>query len=290
MLAAFAGIAALLVATGAGAFYGSVYAPEKRHYQSVGPNSGQTYPAESPRNGLADVRGIDALAESLIAKPKPRNNDEREQRELAAQESMAVFAYWMFWAVVIQTLLAGGALLAILKDLKQSRESNERALRAYLYFGPIELSSFASRETSDGRRFEVNTAVKNGGQTPAYECVHMGNIVAFTPDEAEAHFGNQREPPRIGMPTPYVVPNGGEVNAAFYSSSDVSESDLIRLRDGLKRLYAYGIVVYHDIFGFERRTRFCFQLESALPQEPPNGGVLTANVLWSLAPFHNDAD
>ena len=136
ILAAFAGLAALFIALFTGAYYGSVYAPEKRHYQSVGPNSGQAYPADSPRNGLADVAGIDRFTESLIAKPQPRSTDEREQRDLAAQESMAVFGYWVFWAMIGQTALAAGALIALVKDLRQNRRSAEAQLRAYISVEP----------------------------------------------------------------------------------------------------------------------------------------------------------
>src|SRR5690606_41805844 len=136
ILAAFAGLAALFIALFTGAYYGSLYAPEKRHYQSVGPNSGQAYPADSPRNGLADVAGIDRLTESLIAKPQPRNTDEREQRDLAAQEAMAVFGYWVFWAMLLQTALAAGALIALVKDLRQNRRSAEAQLRAYISVEP----------------------------------------------------------------------------------------------------------------------------------------------------------
>ncbi|MFL0669892.1 MAG: hypothetical protein ACJLS3_00225 [Erythrobacter sp.] len=289
VLAKFAAIAALAVATGVGAFYGSLYVIRKPHYGSVANNSGQTYPNNSPRNGLADVSGIDSIAEGIISQPQPRNSDEREQRDLAAQEAVAVFGYWMFWAVVIQTLLAGGALLAILKDLKQSRESNERALRAYLSFGPIELNVFDSYDLPGGKSFEANTTVKNGGQTPAYQCVHMGNIAAFTPREAVTQFWNKVEPARIGDPVPYVVHNGGEANAAFFSSSDISADDVQKVRDGEKTIHCFGTVIYRDTFGKERRTRFCFELVTPLPESGERPSTIKTELLWSLSRFHNDA-
>lgn len=290
LLAALAGIAALAVATGAGAFYGSIYAPEKRHHQSVGTNGGQEYPSDSPRNGLADVSGIDPLAESIIAKPQPRNTDEREQRDLAAQESTAIFAYWMFWAVVLQTLLAAGALFALVKDLRQNRESNERSLRAYLSFSDMNLSVFDTKKGGGTKRMEVETKIINGGQTPAYKCIHLGNIVALTQKGAEANFSRSDAAPILGQAKPYVVHNGRDTNAAFFSHEDISESDIQAVTDGKKAIFIYGMVVYEDCFGAQRKTRFCYELVSPLlPAKPDPSGVTETQLKWDMAPFHNDA-
>ena len=175
IISALAGLAALVTSAGFGAFYGSVYAPTNEPYHSITANGGQTYPSDSPRNGLADVAGINSVVQSAIAKPQPRNTYEREQRDLAAQESMAVFAYWMFVAVVFQSLFALGALFALLKDLRQNRDSAQQQLRAYVAF-KLRPDTRIEPETP----IFVSLDVMNYGQTPARN-VEFQYATAYNP-------------------------------------------------------------------------------------------------------------
>jgi hypothetical protein len=287
ILAAFAGIAALAVATGAGAFYGSVYAPEKRYYQSVGPNSGQSYPKDSPRNGLADASGIDTIAESLVANPQPRNTNEREQRELAAQESMAVFSYWMFWAMMLQTFFAAGALFALIQDLRQNRRSAEAQLRAYVSADIAGLSW-----NFEKGRITANFILKNGGQTPAYKSRHAGGVFIRTDEEARSALIDDKQSFN-GTPIPTTIQIGGKVYSDVWSSDAIAEDDFLEITEGEKKLYAWCIIFYEDTFGTERVTRVCYYTDDfRLPSKAQRellGGGLHFNGLWRTAPFYNDS-
>lgn len=238
------------MAIGVGAFFGSIYAPEKRHYQSVGSNSGQAYPADGPRNGLADVGGIDRLTESIIAKPQPRNTDEREQRDLAAQESMAVFAYWMFWGILLQTLLAGGALIALVKDLRQNRKSAEAQLRAYLVVDPGGINEFESGFA----RVPLN--VTNVGQTPAF------NLTIFS------NFGLSRHPLSETTESMAIPLIGGASDGSIGPSRnqwvfaklrrEFVKEHLMAINSRDMAIIHMGYVTYDDIFGKTRTTSFAY--------------------------------
>lgn len=272
ILAALAGIAAIFCAAGFGAYYGSIYAPEKRHYQSIGPNSGQTYPSDSPRNGLADVSGIDSLTQSLVAKPQPRDSNDRQDRDLAAQESMAVFSYWMFGAMVLQTLLAGGALVALLTDLKQNRVSAEQQLRAYLV-----LHEFVWR-TDKGDYF-MQIEWVNKGQTPAYKADAIATWIDLDhpiPDDFD--FALWKDPDEFGSS---MV---GPEQPIFATCSEQLTPELIGLAaDGKRHIYLWGRATYYDAFG---NSRFSECAVKVYAKRLENNIVIR----WKALDRHNDAN
>lgn len=239
----------LLCAAGFGAFYGAVYAPEKRHYQSVGSNSGQTYPPDSPRNGLADVAGIDGAVESLIAKPQPRNTDEREHRDLAAQESMAVFAYWMFWAMILQTALAGGALIALVKDLRQNRESAELQLRAYVALKPKKGTIIES-----GPNVQIFLSAINYGQTPARN-VEFQFATAVNP--ADWIWSDKSGGERNFNASIVLHPSVPSV-VCIDPEATLSPDQVDKIYTGELAFFARGILHYDDVFGATHTTQVTF--------------------------------
>lgn len=275
---------AVFTALGTGAFYGSLYSPDKRHYQSVGPNSGQSYPNDSPRNGLADVSGIDSVVESAIAKPQPRNTDEREQRDLAAQESMAVFAYWMFGAMMLQTALAGGALVALVKDLRQNRRSAELQLRAYVSATPSQLESYEV-----GTHPVVHLDFRNGGSSPAYGVYHYGDVAVLSlPLETDPTIN--RTPPNQ-TPAPFSLFSTDTRMGKIAASKKITSEQIEAIQQGEKGLFAYGDVIYYDTFGVRRETEFCAYLSG---QNFHDARVRSRNnpgenipIQWMIAPFHN---
>ena len=239
----------ICIALFAGAFFGSIYAPEKRHYQSIGPNSGQAYPAESPRNGPADLSGIDSFVESLIAKPQPRNTNEREQRDLAAQESMAVFAYWMFWAMILQTLLAGGALIALVKDLRQNRRSAETQLRAYLA-----AETDGVRESNKFGYWALAINISNKGQTPAHNVVVFSKFAVGDPSE----FDPSENPILAGPATDISIFPDSSHHVYTYIAEDFLEPHEVDIRDKNIALIHYGWIAYRDVFDNWWETHFAF--------------------------------
>ena len=103
--------------------------------------------------------------------------------ELCAQwkaaDAAADSAKWAFWtliAMLIQTLVATFAFIAIVFDLRQNRFSAERQLRAYVEFDGIDASWQVDENINSILR------LKNSGQTPAYNLYVSARIWAENAD------------------------------------------------------------------------------------------------------------
>ena len=202
---------------------------------------------------------------------------------------MAFWAKVMFWAIIAQTILAMGALIALILDLRQNRKSAEAQLRAYLSFKDFELDVLET-ESKDSWNLRLQTQLRNSGPTPAYDCIHMGNLVAFSEEQAVAYFENSKNAPRIGRRTPYAVHSGLDTGAAFESHEPMNRKAADEIGNGEKRLYAFGEAEYRDTFGVIRYTRFCLILRGDLfPKHRTPGGKTVTEIIWETAPFHNDA-
>lgn len=290
-LAALGAISALaIVALGAGSYFGALHAPHYG-YQTTHPayrgspqEQGQIHQIDRDRAGLP------YFAERIASGSDAKDRKEREDRDLAAQESMSVWAFWLLVISAVGTVAAIIGTFLLVWTLHETRQASRRELRAYLSFGDLGLSVFKSREVEGGVHLELDTSVQNGGATPAYDCVHLGNVLAFTEEEASRYFSRWNKAPRMGKPIPYTVHNGRDVPASIYASEDLTPAQMKAIQTGEKDLYAFGEVVYRDTFGYRRATRFCYTLASPLiPDQLSPSGVTTSRLTWGLAPFHNDA-
>lgn len=102
--------------------------------------------------------------------PYGDERNQRERRDLIAQESSAYWAQANFWAMVVQTVVAAIALLFLLLDLKQNRKSAESQLRAYMGSVGVAVEVLADR------RCQARVRVENFGQTPAFDVRFSGKI------------------------------------------------------------------------------------------------------------------
>jgi hypothetical protein len=130
VLATFAGIAALLVATGAGAFYGSLYSPAKKQYAAVSTSQGTSEAYQGVTESLPDIALIPDSVERAIANPTPQSGQDHEKRDLAAQESMAVWAFYMALFAGMTALITGVGTYFIAAQVKLTREAVEDTRRA----------------------------------------------------------------------------------------------------------------------------------------------------------------
>jgi|LUMV01.1.fsa_nt_gb hypothetical protein len=123
VLAAFAGLAALICAAGFGAYLGALYGPEHKHYDAVGSNatSGNTY--EGVSESLPDLAGIPDPVERAIANPQPHSGQDHEKRDLAAQEGMAVWAFYMAMFAGLTVVVTGLGTFYIAKQVKLTQEA-----------------------------------------------------------------------------------------------------------------------------------------------------------------------
>jgi hypothetical protein len=219
-----------------------------------------------------------------------QNRQDDRSSDLCAQWKAADAAKNAATATWLAVALSFVGTLLIAMTFWETRKTSRAELRAYLWFKDFDLHVFPSEERSDHWRTRLECKIHNGGQTPAYDCLHMGNLVAFTEDEAVAHFTKSVPPPRLGKPIPYAVHNGSETNAAFNAHQEISPALAKEIEAEKRRLYAFGAVEYRDTFGISRKTRFCLILLNPLfPKRPSGKAVKEVAVTWDMAPFHNDA-
>lgn len=67
--------------------------------------------------------GIPAIAEALVSNPEPEQSNDRERRDLAAQEGMAVWAFWMAVFAGITTVITSAGTILIWRQVKLTREA-----------------------------------------------------------------------------------------------------------------------------------------------------------------------
>lgn len=119
------------------------------------------------------------LVERSIANPASQDGTDKEQRDLIAQESAALWGFWIVVIGLIQLGLSALGLFALLRTLRQGQEGLDHSrkvadlqLRPYVYFGdpvltlPLDLRS------------QVKLPYKNHGLSPAIN-VRMGTQSAI---------------------------------------------------------------------------------------------------------------
>jgi hypothetical protein len=191
------------------------------------------------------------------------------EQGLDAQQGMERWAFWMLIAAVFQTLVASGALLFLMKDLRQNRKSAEQQLRAYLTFADI------VRSTDKGDSALLIMWL-NKGQTPAYKVDAWADWVAL-PTEMGDDFELTRpidfsdSPSTIGPDQAiYGKCNGGPTSALFREAAH-----------GDWHIYLWGEVRYEDAFGFNRVSQVALKCDARVID-----GV-KCRVDWDSIPRHN---
>lgn len=266
-----AATAALFIALGTGAYFGSLYAPHKNYYQTEATSGSRADPHSSPKNGLADASGVPSHIERAIANPKPDSREERENRDLAAQEGMAALAFWMFAAVMLQTLLAGGALIALLKDLSQNRASAEQQLRAY-----ITLESFIWNAKAKDFKFQIKWV--NRGQTPAYKVDAWANWRDYEAEITD-DFGFER--PQIQNEG--LIPVGPGQSVLGVCDEKPTIEMIKQAAKGDRNIYVWGAVTYFDAFGDRRYGKVA---ANAAVEILSDGSAV---IRWVSIPLHNES-
>ncbi|WP_131825031.1 hypothetical protein [Yoonia rosea] len=142
------------------------------------------------------LKDIEAAISNLVAEKnqiEAEARQERESRDLDAQEAMAKWAKWMFYATTATVLLTFFALLAIVRTLHHTRRAADSAdgmlteakattiaaqenshvtqrigeaqVRAYLSITRVTLT--VAHISQDDVRWQFGVFIKNSGQSPA---------------------------------------------------------------------------------------------------------------------------
>lgn len=190
LIVAACGIA-LLIALGLGAFFGALNAPHYGNQTAHPPYRSAQTEKSNPSQVDRDRAGLPYLAERIASGPDPKDTGEREQRDLAAQESMSIWAFWLLLvsaAGTATTIIGTGFLLwqivltrKAVEDTGKATNAMERqnslasaAQRAWLVIEPkiIKASADGNRLTLDWGCWFTNkggTVAKNVKYTATFK-------------------------------------------------------------------------------------------------------------------------
>ena len=173
----------LAVALATGAFFGSLYSPSHKQYQTVAGNQRGQNDYAGPSQSLPDVSGLPGPVERAIANPHPATGEDHEIRNLAAQEASALWAFWMVVASLASVLITAVGTIFLYKQIVLTREAVEDTGKAT---AAMEESNEIARDTAkrqlraycgvlsfDGQGIALHAeptfvlTVVNTGQTPA---------------------------------------------------------------------------------------------------------------------------
>lgn len=261
--ALFAAIGLTIVAFGSGAYFSALGYGHSEE-QCAKPAEGAAYTEQDcPRQIDTDRHGLPYLAESIASNPEPKDSDEREQRDLAAQESMSVWAFWMmaFSAVgIVITSIGTGFLLwqiiltrravadtgeateAMRAANKIAQENSHRQLQAYLAVNSVTIDYVADSD----ELIKITLGIQNTGPTPAdlkkvvlvaHWIYKGGSIVLVNSDTKNSV--------RVHRDTPMNFPVGFKDDAPELNNPGY--------------LMTFGRIEYLDVFGRTHKEQFSFQ-------------------------------
>jgi hypothetical protein len=210
----------------------------------------QSQPARRDQPVTRDERGTDTSPISVKIVPTPKTQIEAAQ-EKAERDAKAANDWWLMvftggLVVVGATQLIAFSIQA--RRLKQTidvmRDTAISQLRAYVSAPKASIVNLTGKGLSEG-----HVTLKNSGQTPAYNLMHVGGVVLGTIQEdvdASRFRGNK---------TVAVLGPGDEYHTTTPAGRELTDADRSALRNGAKRIYVYGDIRYTDAFGCERFTK-----------------------------------
>lgn len=265
---ALAGLAALACAAGIGAYWGSLYSPDKKQYETVGNGQAAYGEYQGVTGSLPEMAGIPEPIERAIANPAPDSGQDHEQRDLAAQEAMSVWGFWMALAAMGTLVVTSGGTLLIWQQVRLTRKAVEdtgeateamreqnkiakdtakRQLRAYITASDPKASGLKAGEIP-----QIEVKLVNSGQTPArITKFHMftgfGSLQFDTSPETMPIEEGPTSRSQLGAGDRFTTDcktlGPLDEDAAFYAERDLY-------------LYSWGYMFYEDIFEEEHRTYF----------------------------------
>ena len=116
---------AVFTALGTGAYFGALYSPSDKQYRTISTGEGTFGPYRGVTESLPDAAGVPDPIERAIANPQSYGGEDKEERDLAAQESMAVWAFWMASAAFGTMFVTIFGTILIWKQVSLTRKAVE---------------------------------------------------------------------------------------------------------------------------------------------------------------------
>jgi len=256
---------------------------QAKDHQAKCEQQGCEYNQGPPQQADTDHAGVPAFAERFISNPEPGNRTERENRDLAAQENTAAWAFWIVLLSFGQVVLSGFGLLALVRTLKQGDETlteARNAIDAGRLMGEAQTRAYLSVTRADFSirsklsRFEINLNVHNSGQTPAvniaYYCTadvtDWIELNTFPKIDTIDHqsFVNSITPNQLSKVK--IICHGIALRWVDYLERWEKVTENTSFGD-MPMLRIFGVLFYEDVFGKTFQSKFAFSIAGV----PPTG-------------------
>jgi len=231
-------------------------APMAKSQAAKAPDNKQYPTLEAP----LPVRVVETPEDSKHTREREARSDKHDADDLVAQvraanavEKQVTPTYVAAWLSGIGTILLIATLSITEVERRHNKQSNERQLRAYVGIKPIKHKILKPAESESGsREFQTRIAIKNYGQTPAYNLsfAHEAWIPERTPDMGAD---------RLEWQVSDNVLNPGQVRYA-HMVTPLSEGEEDALMEGHLRVMVVGKITYTDAFNEPRFTDFSLKI------------------------------
>jgi hypothetical protein len=186
------------------------------------------------------------------------------------------FAFFLVVVTFFLVIATVGLYCATSNLVDETRKTSERQLRAYVGIAADGLKISCPDcinpvpDTADTNplgvfnRNKISMIIRNFGQTPAYHPVLCAGIFGNPKGRPIAKQENERlaqhcaSAVAAGPIMPTIWPSEGRPYSAAITDRQ-GFADIASARANTKDAYFRGAAIYHDIFGNERWSNFCFQ-------------------------------
>ena len=220
----------------------------------------------SAQKADSDKRGSEAQSFVIKILPPEKSTDqskdeERKKHEEPNHETRAADATWaLFWVTLVLAIFTGGLFGANYYLLRDSSRAFDAVHRPKFRIRHL----WSIGELWDGGTITIKTQVVNVGITQGRITEYFVTTLLLPADQplpAVPEYGN-----RIMVNNEPFLGSGmwSNLDPKFEHKRSCSDAENVAIREGKKKLYCFGFVIYADKFG-PRTTAFCRLLE------PPQG-------------------
>lgn len=224
-----------------------------------------------------DKEASPAVSSSQAVSPSALLHESIAQKR-NAEAATASNKHWLEYATSFFALIAALAAIAAASfgfwQAWVANDTEVRQLRAYVHITPGKFSGTGS--LNGPLDIALQPGIKVFGQTPAGQVVVPWaldvNQWPMTDNFQFAYMKSEMQSTSSQAP--------GEERPIDAKTRTISREEMAAIAAGTKRLYAYGTIVYRDVFGVSRYTHFCWHFDVE--------GITKQNA--NDCPIHNGAD